>query len=328
MASIESVKGIAVDLGYPVIGDTYRARPLIFPSFVSLLTEAEMHDFPYGTQQGSYVGGGASEVPFGMPLPSSTVSDGYVRQMKIRKLGGSIPFERELFQSRKWQETFSGSFVEFCRSQARSIRNAKEQLAANVLQKGTLSAGDVATFDQSYRGKTWANGGKSYDNVSFFNASHPIKLGGSATYSNITTSLSLSATNLATAESTMVANAKDERGEIIDIVPNRLIVPQGLKHTALAIVNSALQAGTSNNDENTLRGQYTVVVNPFLRDDADAWWLMDAEMMAIRGYDSGEPVIEVTDDPVNQLVHVGIYSYFGVAPWEGRGVHACNKATS
>lgn len=324
MASPEAIKNLVADVGYPVMGDAYRSKPLIYPLFS---TPISVPSDTFGSQMGSYVGGAAQEVEYGVPLPNSNVSDGYTRQMKIRKFGGSINFPKEALRGRNWEEVVGGQIAEFCRSQARSIRNAKEQLAANILQKGALSAGHLATFDQSYYGKPWANGGKSYDGVSFFNSAHPLKLGGSTTYSNITVSLSLSATNLATAETTMINNALDERGQVIDAAPRRLIVPQGLKHTALAIAGSANQAGTANNDINTLNG-YEVVVNPFLRDDADAWWIMDPDMDAIRHYDSGEPVIEVVEDPKSQLTWIFIESYFGIAPWDGRGVHACNKATS
>jgi len=126
----------------------------------------------------------------------------------------------------------------------------------------------------------------------------------------------------------MGSNALNERGQRILIVPDTLVVPPALMNTALAIINSQLVAGSANNDVNTLQGLFRVVANPYLSDDATAWFTLDTASGALLCIDSGEPVIETGMTPDGQNVSIKVWSYFGIAPWMHQAMYACDKATS
>ena len=73
-----------------------------------------------------------------------------------------------------------------------------------------------------------------------------------------------------------VMNFKDNRGEIIGVKPEKLIVPLGLQFTATRILNSVLRIGTADNDINALRDMGMlpggVVVNPYLSSQTN-WFI-------------------------------------------------------
>ena len=66
---------------------------------------------------------------------------------------------------------------------------------------------------------------------------------------------------------------KNAMGKPLGLVGDTLVVPPELEATALKLVNSERTAGDANNDANTHRGAYNVVVNPYMTDTND-WALL------------------------------------------------------
>jgi hypothetical protein len=336
---LSDITNIVTAVGYPVITDRYRRQPLFYPRIsevvtVDPVTGAGTSDGLLGHREGDFVGGNASEVEYGQGLQAFSAGNGYPRQMKGRKFGGALKFPRETFATPQSQATIGGRIERFVASTTTSIIRLKEQLVADVYQKGTIATATAATsaiFDQSFEGATFSTGGLAYDSKPFFAASgngHPIKLG-SSTYINLTVLQALNSTNVQTVQTTMQStNGVDERGNRILVMPNVLLVPPGLEHSAKVIVNSALVPGSANNDVNTLQGMFEVVSNPYLTDVSDAWWLLDTMLNPVKVMDSGEPRIVVWEEDGGQNICVGVYAYFGAAPWDWRGAYCSNKATS
>ena len=67
-------------------------------------------------------------------------------------------------------------------------------------------------------------------------------------------------------------NNRNERDEIISLMPNTLVVPPSLMFTAQRILESAQVPGSANNDKNVLNGIVNLVVWQYLT-DSDAWFL-------------------------------------------------------
>jgi hypothetical protein len=68
----------------------------------------------------------------------------------------------------------------------------------------------------------------------------------------------------------------DDRGELVTIVPNTLVVPTTLEATAWTIVNSMNKSGTANNDANFNRQiGWNVIVDDYLT-DANDWFMADS----------------------------------------------------
>lgn len=136
---------------------------------------------------------------------------------------------------------------------ARSMRQTKEIVAANVYNRATTSG---------YTGG---------DGVVLLSASHVNVAGG--TYSNIQSAdLSEAALEQAFID---IEGFTDDRGLIIAAKPKSLIIPRQLRFEANRILKSDGRVGTDNNDTNALKdsGLFTnIVVNHYLT-DADAWFI-------------------------------------------------------
>lgn len=334
------IEAMLINQGYPVMMQEYAALPQYYDTFMSVdrapyaALAARYGDFPYGYKHGSLLGlGQPIEIEIGQEIPATTMTTGYTPQFKVRKISQRVTFAREDYTKRNGMAEVGDTLQILMGQWGKTFGARKNQIAADILQKGTLSAGHAETFKNGYRGRS-AVDGKIYDGVSFFNAAHPQDDGSGATYSNITASLAFSQANLQTVIQTMRStNGFDGRGERIDINPRLLIIPPVLEFDAYQILQSAQLAGTANNDANPLLNRLTPVVNPYLTDDAATaagagWWVIAPDLSGIKVLDTGDPVPEVFEDPLNQSITVSVTSYFGVGVMDWRCAYAANKATS
>lgn len=114
------------------------------------------------------------------------------------------------------------------------------------------------------------------DGVALASASHPQAPDISGTQSNAG-SLTLTPANLETTRTNMI-NYTDDKGGLLVVVPDTLIVPQALAYTALQIVGSQGQPDTANRADNPRQDAYNVVVWPFLT-TSTRWILADSVLM-------------------------------------------------
>jgi len=115
---------------------------------------------------------------------------------------------------------------------AQSLIETKETLTANILNRA---------FNSSYTGG---------DGVSLVNGSHPIVSG---TFSNqLTTAAALSQTSL---EQMLIQirNAVDNNGKRIRLTPKKIVTGPSNVFQAEVLLNSALRAGSANNDINPVK---------------------------------------------------------------------------
>lgn len=105
---------------------------------------------------------------------------------------------------------------------------------------------------------------------------HPYSPTNSATQSNVGSS-PLTYDNLI-ATRKLMREFKDDRGELITVMPNILLVPPELEDTAQTILQSFNKPGTANNDANVVRGQgYKLIVWDYLS-DPNNWFLLDGAL--------------------------------------------------
>jgi hypothetical protein len=114
------------------------------------------------------------------------------------------------------------------------------------------------------------------DSVSLCNSSHPSNNGGTA-QSN-TGSLSLSAVNLE-ATRRLFISIQSDRDNIIDVIPDMLLVPLALEETAFEIINSKGKPDTAMNNSNFHYGKYKTLVWPNYLTSSTAWFFLDSQMM-------------------------------------------------
>lgn len=113
--------------------------------------------------------------------------------------------------------------------------------------------------------------GDCYDGQDFFDDQH--SEGSSGTQSNLGTT-ALSATSLQAAITAMMG-FKDDRGEVIGVTPNLLVVPPSLQWTARELLESVNRPDTTLGAANVLKGMLDLIVAPWLGADTNNWFVLD-----------------------------------------------------
>lgn len=132
-----------------------------------------------------------------------------------------------------------------------SARQTKENIVANVYNRA---------FNTSYTGG---------DGKALLVTDHPSTTG---SWSNaLATAADFSEAAL---EDLMVqiAQAKNDRGHVINLKATKLIVPSALMFDVKRVLKSDQQSGTANNDINALKGMLDYTINHYLT-DSDAWFI-------------------------------------------------------
>lgn len=112
------------------------------------------------------------------------------------------------------------------------------------------------------------------DSVALCSASHPYSPSNASTQSNRgTTALSYDAV---VSTRRLMREYKDDRGELVPINPDVLIVPSELEETAWTIFNTMNKPGTANNDGNYARSKLNRVVVWDYLTDANNWFMADS----------------------------------------------------
>lgn len=331
---ITQIPKLALDLGYAFLADEYQPDTEHFRRFCDVAPTAIANSAPYGHRAVSMAGlGDLSEIEDGQEIPADTMGEGYPVYGKIRRWTTrvSIPDRvTEAFNARAQVEALVSQFASEAAKQA-SIK--KDLFIAGMFQKGTLSAGSAQFFDNSFGGQADPYPAFIYDGKPLFAASgnaHPLKFATNtgAQGVNLTVSSALSATTLDSAYTAMsTTNAIDERGNRILNIPRRLMVGPSLRATAMTILDSQLLPGTAQNDINYNRGVVDLVVNPYLTDDSDAWWLL-GDGAGVQVLDDGAPMLSTARDELRKVTHLIAEVRFGAFVKNWRKAAAYNKAAS
>lgn len=333
MQSLSDIQKLVYDVGYSRYATAYAETPLIYP-LITQRRETVSHPMQ-GDRAVAAVGlGDLVERPPGQRYEHDTMSEGYVRQMRIANFGKTLTVPAETVDAAGGMAALESRVASFASEVARGARALKERTVANFYQKGTLSAGDKSVFNQTFVENPDANAGKIYDGKPWFAATgnvHPFYAHTSDGVQgiNLVASLPLSTANLQTHLSNLAKRAGfDERGNKISVNHGILLVPSELEWTARQILNSAQVAESANNAINVLNGRLTVVASSWLSDTASAaaWWTLDPG--ALQVYDEQVPRIRAWFDEEIYSYRMAVDVMFGAAPYDWRYAACNNKATS
>lgn len=322
------------NLGYRIVADEYQPDAAYYPKFTNVMPIAGMSDAPYGDKSVGLIGVGTpSKRRDGEQVQSQRMGEGYPILVSADEYADEIEIPDSLLEAENAQSRVEGLVRMFVASYAKNAIISKDLRVAGMLQKGTLSAGSAEYFDGSYVGNADTYPKFVYDGKPWFAATgnaHPLK-GIANTGSqgvNLTVSLALSATNLDTVLTAMsVTNAVDERGKRVIVNPRYLIVPRGLRTTALQILQSEGSPADATNAINAMKGTLEPLIHPYLTDDSDAWWVTTADS-GLNVFDSGAPSVTVYRND-SRKVHIVQCAYrFGAGVRDWRGAYAANKAVS
>jgi phage major head subunit gpT-like protein len=184
----------------------------------------------------------------------------YDTTLTAYKYGQNMPITWELLE-----DDLSGAIGK-AKSATKALTRKAEKLGADVLNNG------FSTSSTSYG-----------DGKPLFSTDHTRADGGSAQSNANASGATLTEANLETGIIDM-REQLDDRGQLISVVPNVLLVPPALEKEALIICNSQQRSDTADNDANVYNmGEYTggrlkVVVWDYLGAAAGgsdtAWFLM------------------------------------------------------
>jgi hypothetical protein len=195
--------------------------------------------------------GAAPELPDGMPVTYQSGGILFVQRYIYKVYGLAFALTKVLVED--------GDHVRlgttYSKHLAQSLVETKETLGANVLNRA---------FNGSYQGG---------DGVALVANNHPIATG---TFSNqLNTAAALSQTSLEQML-TQIRNAVDNNGKRIRLAPKKLVVGPSNTFQAEVLLNSALRAGTANNDINPVKSMGLLdggQANLSRITSTTAWWV-------------------------------------------------------
>lgn len=154
------------------------------------------------------------------------------------------------------------------RNLGRTYRSTRELDAAGVFN-------NAFTDNGTNRIGASTNGG---DGVALLSTAHPLSPKNSSTQSNEGT-LALSLPNYDTVEQNM-RNLTDDRGNLLDIIPDMILIPRALKRTAAGIFDprAVWEPNSAEFTSNIFNGEIRVVVWNRLT-DVNAWFVIDSRAM-------------------------------------------------
>lgn len=142
----------------------------------------------------------------------------------------------------------------------------REKSAANVFANAFTSSGtDVDGFPIA-----------GPDAVALCSASHPLSQDDSTTQSNTGTS-ALSASAVSSTR-VLMQRYTDDRGDLMAVMPDQLLIPPELEDTAKTITGSVLDPTSANNAVNPQSGRFSSLVWHYLT-DTNNWFMLDSSRM-------------------------------------------------
>lgn len=245
-------------------------RPSMLPSLFQIQT-SDLKDekvFPMGgIDSKGWNFEDSGRIQYTEPVP------GYEETFTHKEFARGITVERKLIDDNRIQRALDA---------AGNLGDAafrhREKAGANVFVNA-FSAATSETLDDFGTDATGA------DLVALCSTAHPRHKGDPTTTDSNEGTLALSATNVSTTRQLM-AEFVDMNGDLINVMPDELLVPVELEDTALTIVRSAQDPASANNAANPQAGRFRVVTWHYLT-DSTAWFLMDAgrRRQALRWYD-------------------------------------------
>lgn len=141
--------------------------------------------------------------------------------------------------------------------------------AANFVRAYKRTKLRYATEYLASEGTTFTYGGMAHDRttgdgVGLFATNHPGKKGGVATQSNVFTNALGNDVNMLNRLSNVGRNFKNESGNVLGYTFDTLIIPgntPALEEVANRIISTQLVVGSANNDINTQKGKWRLIVN-------------------------------------------------------------------
>jgi phage major head subunit gpT-like protein len=287
-----------------VLADSYKA---LDSKFAKLLKSVDLRTT--SEEFSGYTGlGSIPLVNEGEEFGEDAIMHTYDTTLTAYKYGQNMPITWELLE-----DDLSG-VVGKAKSASKALVRKIEELTAGIFNHG---------FSTSYT---------SYgDGKPLFSVGHTRADGGTAQSNASATSIALTEANLETGILAM-RNQLDDRGNLVSIVPDILLVPPALESEALVITKSTNRSGSADNDinVNNMReytgGMLKVIVWDYLGAAAGgsdtAWFLLSSADSNINYGWRHQPSVNRLDESVGAKNQVAYWQYYfrmgyGWRDWRG-----------
>lgn len=197
-------------------------------------------------------------------VPYGGFDPGFPVQIRHKTFAKGLMVERELLEDNLYPDAgIPRSLNQRVEKLADSAAVFREKAGASVFVNAFTDSGlDAAGFSVA-----------GPDGVGLVSTAHPLSPSNAAVQSNEFT-LALNSANLSTVKGAM-RKWTDDKGDLISVNPDTLMVPPELEDTARTLVESDGLIGGNNNDINPHKGRWNVEVWPYLT-DSNAWFTVDS----------------------------------------------------
>ena len=198
---------------------------------------------------------------------------GYEKTFGHKQFAAGITVERKLIDDNQ-----IASALDEAGNLGDSAFRVREKAGANIFING-FSAATTETLDD------YGTNPVGSDAVALLSTAHPRHAGDTGTTDSNEGTAAITAANVATTRQNMMAFV-DMNGDLLNVMPDEILVPPELEDDALIIVRSQQDPVSANNAINPQSGRFTVLTWHYLT-DANAWFMMDSgrRRQYLRWYD-------------------------------------------
>jgi phage major head subunit gpT-like protein len=257
MASYRSTFGDLLEPGFrQIFDDAYTEMPMVFESLFNINSSTKQDEKDSGLTGFGLL----QETSEGASIDYEDPVQMYDKRYIHKKYTKGFKVSEELMEDDQYN-VIKGKPAQL----ARAARRTAETSAANVFNRA---------FTAAY------TGGDGYPLVSTL---HPRSDGGSSQSNGSATGITLTDTNLETGR--LAARQQlDDKGQIIQTMPDTLIVPVDLEKTASILVDSQMRPGSADNDVNIYKGKFKVVPWQFITVNNTCWFLLDSKQHKLQWF--------------------------------------------
>lgn len=250
MAALRSSFGDLLEPGFAQIyNDAYRELDRVFTQVFRVKTSSKQDERESGVTGLSLLTVKAENAPIEYDDPIQMYDKLYSHNTYAR----GFKISKELWDDDQYNVMNSKP-----EALGKAARRTEEISAANVFNRA---------FNSSYLGG---------DDQELCSTVHPRADGGTSQSNASSTGLTLTEANYETLKLAM-KKTLDDRGQKIDLRPNKLLIPIDLEKTAKIIFQSDLRSGTADNDMNVYRNELNIVPWIYMDRNTTHWFLIDSD---------------------------------------------------
>jgi hypothetical protein len=249
------------DLLEPGLRKIYTEQYDMLPEMRPLLFNVQGSSTSY--EKSSSVGSFGDMEVFKGTIQYDDVEQGYDVTYRHVQLAKGFKVERALFD-----DDLYNVIARKPRGLAISANRTFEKYAASIFNNAFTGSGTIVVDGETILSNS--------EGQALCSTAHPYSPSDSTTQSNYGTS----ALSPAAVEATRIAMAaiKDDKGQLISVMPDLILVPRALEETAWEIISSKGKVDSAENNANFHFGKYKLAVWDFMT-DANDWFMIDSTMM-------------------------------------------------